>query len=172
MGRRRRRVIRQAEARHALRRDYLSRFEAAHDAELELWRTAVFAAARSLARGLPEHAGDDAAVLIDAGGRRWWRLFRRDPPIVGWQVAAFKFWEADPEGKAVPAYAPGSVSVDVYGRWIAEIGRAEWLVIQADPAHLASFVPGDTVVEALAAGVPELADRYWISIPEIPPEPD
>ncbi len=169
---RRKRIIRRAEARHRVQREFFARSEAAREAELQEWRDAVHAAARVLAIRLPEMAGDFAEVIFPPGPRRWWRLFTRPPAIVGWQVAAFKFWEPDPQGRAVPAYAPGTLWVDVHGAWIAEIGLAGWMVRQADPAHLADLVPGDVVVDALASGVPETAARYWIDTPEIPLEPE
>lgn len=172
MGSRRRKIIRRAEVRHRARSDYLERTSAGHEAELSTWRSQVFEAARHLASQLPELAGHDADVIIEAGSRRWWRLFRRSQPIVGWHVASFKFWEPDPQGRAVPAYAPATVYIDLYGRWVGVIGRGEWLMIQGDPSHLAEAIPGDDVVSALAEGVPEIAKRYWIETPTIGPQPE
>lgn len=136
------------------------------------WRSQVFEVARRVAARLPDVAGYDADVIIEPGSRQWWRLFRRSPAIVGWHVASFKFWEPDPEGRAVPAYAPGTVYVDVDRRWVGVIGRGEWLMIQGDPAHLAKLVPGDEIVSALAEGIPEIAKRYWMEVPWIDPQPE
>jgi len=172
MGKRRRRIVRGAVARHRIRHAQLERLASFRDADVEEWRQHVFAAARVLAARLPETASDFVEVIFDEGPRRWWRLFRRARPIVGWQIASFKFWEPDPEGKAVPAYAPGTLWVDMAGVWVAEIGLAGWMVRQADAERLNDLVPGDVLVEALAKGVGETAQRYWIDIPEIPTQPD